>query len=169
VEPHGGVGRAGRFPAEMDAASSSSSEASFCEPEVLHWHDLESGFAGRQSLVAGVSHGDGRDEFDADSLPYFLALDCSWFLAWGLCLHGGVRQRSARVSWFANLLVGRLLAPLHPHAEKRKSTSAAKPPSAPASCSLLAVTSCALFCSIIFASKWRSSFPGPRSLECRPT
>jgi hypothetical protein len=25
------------------------------EPEVLHWHELDAGFAGRQGLVAGVS------------------------------------------------------------------------------------------------------------------
>jgi len=33
------------------------------EPEVLHWHDLEAGFAGRQSLTAGsVSEGYGGDD-----------------------------------------------------------------------------------------------------------
>ena len=33
------------------------------EPEVTHWHELDAGFAGRQSLVAGVSAGD--DHFDS--------------------------------------------------------------------------------------------------------
>jgi len=33
------------------------------EPEVLHWHELDSGFAGRQSLTAGsVSEGYGGDD-----------------------------------------------------------------------------------------------------------
>ncbi len=65
VEPKGAVEGLVDFPAEMDGRI-----VFLCwklgEPEVLHWHDLESGFAGRQSLVAGVSHGDGGDEFEAD-------------------------------------------------------------------------------------------------------
>ncbi len=33
------------------------------EPEVLHWHELDAGFAGRQSLTAGsVSDGYGGDD-----------------------------------------------------------------------------------------------------------
>ncbi len=34
------------------------------EPEVTHWHELQAGFAGRQSLVAGsaVADGDGQDD-----------------------------------------------------------------------------------------------------------
>jgi hypothetical protein len=33
------------------------------EPEVLHWHELKSGFAGRQSLTAGsLSEGYGGDD-----------------------------------------------------------------------------------------------------------
>mgnify|MGYP002623538076 CR=1 FL=1 len=32
------------------------------EPEVLYWHDLESGFAGRQSLAAGAANGPGAAE-----------------------------------------------------------------------------------------------------------
>jgi hypothetical protein len=35
------------------------------EPEVTHWHELDAGFAGRQSLVAG-SVADGADA-DADA------------------------------------------------------------------------------------------------------
>ncbi len=35
------------------------------EPEVTHWHELDGGFAGRQSLVAGVA---GSDEEGGDSL-----------------------------------------------------------------------------------------------------
>lgn len=66
VEPKGAVDGLIDFPAEMDGRI-----VLLCwklgEPEVLHWHDLESGFAGRQSLVAGVSHGeDSADEFAAD-------------------------------------------------------------------------------------------------------
>ena len=64
VEPKGAVEGLVDFPAEMDGRI-----VFLCwklgEPEVLHWHDLESGFAGRQSLVAGVSHEDGTDEFTA--------------------------------------------------------------------------------------------------------
>src|SRR2546423_2702802 len=65
VEPKGAVEGLVVFPAEMDGRI-----VLLCwklgEPEVLHWHDLESGFAGRQSLVAGVSHGDSGDEFEAE-------------------------------------------------------------------------------------------------------
>ncbi|MDH3718073.1 MAG: DUF2203 domain-containing protein [Planctomycetota bacterium] len=35
------------------------------EPEVLHWHELEAGFAGRQPLTAGS--GTVEDSFDSDS------------------------------------------------------------------------------------------------------
>ena len=36
------------------------------EPEVLHWHELDAGFAGRQPLVAGsVADGPG-DTFELD-------------------------------------------------------------------------------------------------------
>jgi hypothetical protein len=65
VEPKGAVEGLVDFPAEMDGRI-----VLLCwklgEPEVLHWHDLESGFAGRQSLVAGVSHADDTSEFEAD-------------------------------------------------------------------------------------------------------
>ena len=64
VEPKGAVDGLIDFPSEMDGRI-----VFLCwklgEPEVLHWHDLEGGYAGRQSLVAGVSHGDGEaDEFE---------------------------------------------------------------------------------------------------------
>jgi hypothetical protein len=65
VEPKGAVEGLVDFPAEMDGRI-----VLLCwklgEPEVLHWHDLESGYAGRQSLVAGVSHRGGGNEFEAD-------------------------------------------------------------------------------------------------------
>ena len=65
VEPKGAVEGLVDFPAEMDGRI-----VLLCwklgEPEVLHWHDLEGGYAGRQSLVAGVSHGDGADEFEVE-------------------------------------------------------------------------------------------------------
>ena len=74
MEPKGAVEGLVDFPAEMDGRI-----VYLCwklgEPEVLHWHDLESGFAGRQSLVAGVSHGGRRrDEFEAELTPYLVAL-----------------------------------------------------------------------------------------------
>jgi hypothetical protein len=34
------------------------------EPEVTHWHELEAGYAGRQSLVAGVAAADDSPDFD---------------------------------------------------------------------------------------------------------
>lgn len=66
VEPKGAVDGLIDFPAEMDGRI-----VLLCwklgEPEVLHWHELDAGYAGRQSLVAGVSHGDGdTDEFEVD-------------------------------------------------------------------------------------------------------
>ncbi|MFN0017996.1 MAG: DUF2203 domain-containing protein [Pirellulaceae bacterium] len=65
VEPKGAVDGLVDFPAEMDGRI-----VFLCwklgEAEVLHWHDLEGGFAGRQSLVAGVSHADDADEFAAE-------------------------------------------------------------------------------------------------------
>lgn len=65
VEPKGAVEGLVDFPAEMDGRI-----VLLCwklgEPEILHWHDLESGFAGRQSLVAGVSHSDDTSEFEAE-------------------------------------------------------------------------------------------------------
>lgn len=65
VEPKGAVEGLVDFPAEMDGRI-----VFLCwklgEPEVLHWHDIEGGFAGRQSLVAGVSQGADSDEFEAE-------------------------------------------------------------------------------------------------------
>ena len=65
VEPKGAVEGLVDFPAEMDGRI-----VLLCwklgESEVLHWHDLEGGYAGRQSLVAGVTLGDGADEFEAE-------------------------------------------------------------------------------------------------------
>jgi hypothetical protein len=37
------------------------------EPEVTHWHDLDAGFAGRQSLVAGIAAGDDAGGFEAST------------------------------------------------------------------------------------------------------
>jgi hypothetical protein len=39
------------------------------EAEVTHWHDLDAGFAGRQSLVAGVSSGNDETTFDSFTSP----------------------------------------------------------------------------------------------------
>jgi hypothetical protein len=57
VEPKNGVEGLLDFPAKMDGRI-----VYLCwklgEPEVLHWHELEAGFAGRQTLTAGsVSNG----------------------------------------------------------------------------------------------------------------
>ena len=35
------------------------------EPEVTHWHELDAGFAGRQSLVAGVAAESAASDFDS--------------------------------------------------------------------------------------------------------
>ena len=65
VEPKGAVDGLIDFPSEMDGRI-----VLLCwklgEPEVLHWHELDAGYAGRQSLVAGVSHGDDVGEFEAE-------------------------------------------------------------------------------------------------------
>jgi len=65
VEPKGAVDGLIDFPAEMDGRI-----VQLCwklgEPEVLHWHELDAGYAGRQSLVAGVSQGDDASEFEAE-------------------------------------------------------------------------------------------------------
>ena len=64
VEPKGAVEGLVDFPALMDGRL-----VFLCwklgEPEIAHWHDLEAGFAGRQSLVAGVA---GGNEEAGDSL-----------------------------------------------------------------------------------------------------
>ena len=66
VEPKGAVDGLVDFPAEMDGRI-----VFLCwklgEPEVLHWHEVEAGYQGRQSLVAGVSQdGDRSGEFSAE-------------------------------------------------------------------------------------------------------
>jgi hypothetical protein len=65
VEPKGAMEGLVDFPAEMEGRI-----VFLCwklgEPEVLHWHDLEAGFAGRQSLVASVSHNEDTSEYEAD-------------------------------------------------------------------------------------------------------
>jgi hypothetical protein len=62
VEPKGAMEGLVDFPSLMDGRI-----IYLCwrlgEPEVLHWHELEAGFAGRQSLTAGsVSEGYGGDD-----------------------------------------------------------------------------------------------------------
>jgi hypothetical protein len=62
VEPKGAVEGLVDFPCELDGRI-----VFLCwrlgEPEVLYWHDLDSGFAGRQPLTAGsVSGGYGQDD-----------------------------------------------------------------------------------------------------------
>jgi len=68
VEPKGAIEGLVDFPSEQDGRI-----VFLCwrlgEPEVLHWHDLEAGFAGRQPLTAGSVASDfGQEpgsEFDA--------------------------------------------------------------------------------------------------------
>jgi hypothetical protein len=66
VEAKGALDGLVDFPCEMDGRI-----VYLCwrlgEPEVLHWHELNAGFAGRQSLVAGAS-AEGYDAggFDLD-------------------------------------------------------------------------------------------------------
>ncbi|HEY2412764.1 MAG TPA: DUF2203 domain-containing protein [Pirellulaceae bacterium] len=62
VEPKGAVEGLVDFPCQMDGKL-----VLLCwklgEPEVLYWHDLDSGFGGRQPLTAGsVSGGYGHDD-----------------------------------------------------------------------------------------------------------
>lgn len=62
VEPKGAVEGLVDFPCVMDGKI-----ALLCwklgEPEVLYWHDLDSGFSGRQPLTVGsVSGGFGQDD-----------------------------------------------------------------------------------------------------------
>jgi hypothetical protein len=62
VEPKNGLEGIVDFPTLMDGRTVFLCWK-FGEPEVLHWHDLDSGFAGRQSLTAascsGTSAADG--------------------------------------------------------------------------------------------------------------
>jgi hypothetical protein len=62
VEPKGAMEGLVDFPSLMDGRM-----VYLCwrlgEPEVLHWHELDAGFAGRQSLAAGsVAEGYGGDD-----------------------------------------------------------------------------------------------------------
>lgn len=61
VEAKGALDGLVDFPSEMDGRI-----VYLCwrlgEPEVLHWHELDAGFAGRQSLTAGVA----AEDFDLD-------------------------------------------------------------------------------------------------------
>lgn len=60
LEPKGAVEGLVDFPCLMDGRI-----VFLCwklgEPEVLHWHDIDSGFAGRQPLTAGALSGDFTD------------------------------------------------------------------------------------------------------------
>jgi hypothetical protein len=62
VEPKGALEGLVDFPAQMDGRI-----VYLCwrlgEPEILHWHELEAGFAGRQSLTAGVSEGGSSEGY----------------------------------------------------------------------------------------------------------
>jgi hypothetical protein len=57
VEPKGAVEGLVDFPCQIDGRI-----VLLCwklgEPEVLYWHDLDTGFAGRQPLTAGAMSGD---------------------------------------------------------------------------------------------------------------
>lgn len=66
VEPKGALEGLVDFPCLMDGRV-----AYLCwkvgEPEVLYWHDLDAGFAGRQPLTAGsVAEGYGQDDDSLD-------------------------------------------------------------------------------------------------------
>ena len=64
VEPKGAVEGLVDFPAMLDGRL-----VFLCwklgEPEIAHWHELEAGFAGRQSLIAGSVAGDGAEADDS--------------------------------------------------------------------------------------------------------
>ncbi len=66
VEPKSGPEGLVDFPSMMDGRL-----VYLCwklgEPEVLHWHELEAGFSGRQSLVAGSIESGGGPSGGADS------------------------------------------------------------------------------------------------------
>ena len=65
VEPKGAVEGLVDFPCKMDGRV-----VYLCwrlgEAEVLHWHEINAGFAGRQSLVAGSSTGEREKTFLAE-------------------------------------------------------------------------------------------------------
>lgn len=60
VEPKGAVEGLVDFPTQIDGRV-----AFLCwklgEPEVLHWHDIDAGFAGRQPLTAGAASDERPD------------------------------------------------------------------------------------------------------------
>ncbi len=62
VEPKGAVDGLVDFPSLMDGRL-----VFLCwklgEGEVMHWHEIDAGYAGRQSLVAGVAGGDVSGEW----------------------------------------------------------------------------------------------------------
>ena len=66
VEAKGAIDGLVDFPSQMDGRI-----VYLCwrlgEPEVLHWHDLEAGFAGRQPLTAGSGVGDDFDHSAGES------------------------------------------------------------------------------------------------------
>lgn len=63
LEPKGAIEGLVDFPAIIDGRP-----VYLCwklgEAEVTHWHEIDAGFAGRQSLVAGVAAGE-EDDFDS--------------------------------------------------------------------------------------------------------
>ncbi|WP_254510330.1 DUF2203 domain-containing protein [Anatilimnocola floriformis] len=63
LEPKGALDGLVDFPSNVDGRP-----VYLCwklgEAEVTHWHELDAGFAGRQSLVAGVA-ADGEQDFDS--------------------------------------------------------------------------------------------------------
>lgn len=66
VEPKNGPEGLVDFPSKMDGRI-----VYLCwrlgEPEILYWHDLDAGFAGRQPLTAEVAAGDGEGGPAVDS------------------------------------------------------------------------------------------------------
>jgi len=64
VEPKGALEGTVDFPALLDGRP-----VYLCwrlgEAEVTHWHDLDAGFAARQSLVAGVAAGDDETMYES--------------------------------------------------------------------------------------------------------
>lgn len=70
VEPKNGPEGLIDFPAMIDGRP-----AYLCwklgEPEVLHWHDLDAGFRGRQPLTAGSSIAEGDEESPDFETPDF--------------------------------------------------------------------------------------------------
>jgi len=65
VEPKNGLEGIVDFPSSMDGRI-----VYLCwklgEPEILHWHEIDAGFVGRQSLTAGSAHEDGGSDHLTD-------------------------------------------------------------------------------------------------------